>query len=86
MAITRRTKLYLKRLFPKNGNLSGKFYAEIGDSLWDVTQEVFELYCAKAKNGSVDMQCFLHRGTITSVAVAIDQCKIKVTHLDNVYR
>jgi hypothetical protein len=82
--ITKRTKLFVKKSLSKKGNFTGRFYAQIGEALWDVTQDVFELYCAKGKNKTVDMQCHLHRGVITDVAVAIQECKIKAISLENV--
>jgi hypothetical protein len=84
MAITRRTKLYVKKSLSKNGNLTGKFYAQTGEALWDVTKDVFELYCAKTKSKAVNMQCHLHRGAITDVAIAIQECKIKAISLANI--
>lgn len=76
MAITKRTKLFVKKSFSRGLNMvGGKFYAEIKGSraLWDVTEEVFNLYC---KNP----QCYLHRGKIEQV----DLANIPAISLENV--
>ena len=74
MVITRATKLYVKKS-------SGKFYAEIGDALWDVTQDVFELYI---KGKRIAEQCTMRHGAVVSIAIAIQECKIKAVSLENI--
>lgn len=75
MSITKKTKLYVKKSFPPGSNMvSGKFYAQIGGALWDVTEEVFNLYCKGHP------QCSLYRGKIGQV----DLANIPAVSLENV--